>query len=117
MKATNRFVLVLITAPSLAVARRLARAVVSARLAACINLVPRIESHYRWQGKLETGAEVLLLCKTTKAKLRALEAAVLAKHPYDTPEFVVVPLSGGNARYLAWLADAVAPGTGHTARK
>ena len=84
---------------------RLAKAALQARLIACANLIPKIESHYWWQGKIESGAEVLLVLKTQKSKLAALEKLILAKHPYDTPEFLVLPLSAGNKKYLDWLAD------------
>jgi len=104
MKTTINFAIVLVTAPDLKTARALAKAALSARLTACANLVPKIESHYWWQGKIESGAEVLLLFKTQKSKLAALEKLVMAKHPYDTPEFVVVPLTAGNQKYLNWLA-------------
>jgi periplasmic divalent cation tolerance protein len=95
---------VLVTTPDLKTARRLAQSALLARLIACANLVPKVESHYRWQGKLESGAEVLMVMKTRRANLRKLEALVLAKHPYDTPEFVVLGLQSGSAKYLAWLA-------------
>jgi periplasmic divalent cation tolerance protein len=100
-----QFKIVLVTAPDLKTARRLARAALAARLIACANLVPKIESHYRWQGKLERSAEVLMVMKTTQARVAALEKLVVAKHPYDTPEFVVLNLAGGAKKYLAWLAD------------
>ena len=108
MKAARKFSLVLVTAPDLKTARKLARAALAARLIACANLVPKIESHYWWQGKLESSAEVLIVFKTTKTKLKALEKLILAKHPYDTPEFIVVPITAGNKRYLAWLGKSVA---------
>jgi len=108
MKSAAKFALVLVTAPDLKTARRLARFALRARLVACANLIPRLESHYWWRGKLETSAEVLLLFKTTRPHLPALEKLILAKHPYDTPEFIVVPLSGGTARYLKWLGESVA---------
>jgi len=104
MKPATRFAIVLVTAPDLKTARALAKAVLSAGLIACANLVPKIESHYRWQGKIESSAEVLLILKAPKAKLAALEKLVLAKHPYDTPEFLVLPLAAGNGKYLAWLS-------------
>ena len=107
MKFADRFVIVLVTAPDLKIARKLARMALAARLIACANLVPRIESHYWWQEKIESGSEVLLVLKTTRACLVALEKLVLCNHPYDTPEFVVLPLKGGNQRYLDWLSDAV----------
>ncbi len=104
MKPAAKFAVILITTPDLKTARALAKAALSARLIACANLVPKVESHYWWQGKIESGTEVLLVLKTQKSKLAALEKLVLAKHPYDTPEFLVLPLNAGNQRYLDWLA-------------
>jgi periplasmic divalent cation tolerance protein len=106
VKSPDRFCLVLVTAPDLKNARALAKAALTARLIACANLIPKIESHYRWQGKVETSSEVLLLIKTTKAQLSALEKLVLARHPYDTPEFVVVSFAAGSQKYLTWLAGS-----------
>jgi periplasmic divalent cation tolerance protein len=104
MRAAASFALVLVTAPDLRTARALARAALAARLVACVNLVPRIESHYWWKGKLEMGAEVLLLLKSRKSHLASLGKLILKEHPYDTPEFLVVPLGSGTRRYLDWLA-------------
>jgi periplasmic divalent cation tolerance protein len=107
MKSTPKFALVLITAPDLKVARQLAQAALRARLIACANLIPKLESHYWWRGKIETSAEVLLLMKTSRPHLASLEKLILAKHPYETPEFVVMPITAGNQRYLQWLADSL----------
>ena len=107
MKQASNAVSVLVTAPNLDTARVLAKAALSARLAACANLIPQIESHYWWQGKLESGAEVLIIFKTTKAKLKALEKLIIANHPYDTPEFLVLPIIAGNNRYLDWVSGSV----------
>ena len=104
MKPATRFSIVLITAPNLKTARTLAKAMLSAKLIACANLVPQIESHYWWQGKIESDAEVLLVFKTQKSKLAALEKLILARHPYDTPEFLVLSLTAGSKKYLDWLA-------------
>lgn len=104
MKSASRFSIVLVTAPDLKTARALAKAALSARLIACANLVPKIESHYWWQGKIESGTEVLLILKAPKSKLAALEKLLLAKHPYDTPEFLVLPISAGSRKYLDWLS-------------
>jgi len=104
VKSAAQFSLVLVTAPDLKTARSLAKAALQARLIACANLVPRLESHYWWSGKLESATEVLLLLKTPKSKLTALEKLILAQHPYATPEFLVLPLSAGNKKYLAWLS-------------
>ena len=108
MKSAAKFAIVLVTAPDLKIARALAKAALQAKLIACANLVPKIESHYWWQGKIESGAEILLILKTQKSKLAALEKLVLAQHPYDTPEFLVLPLVAGSKKYLDWLA-AVCP--------
>lgn len=105
--AANCYSIVLVTTPDLKTARRLAKAGLAKRLIACANLIPKIESHYWWQGKIETGSEVLLLLKTADSKLGALEKFILAAHPYDTPEFLVTPIKRGNKRYLDWLAKSV----------
>ena len=107
MKQPGKFALALVTAPDMKTARRLGRAALQARLIACANLLSKIESHYWWQGKLERETEVLMVFKTTTRRLAALEKLVVAKHPYDTPEFVVISVAGGNNRYLDWLAGAV----------
>ncbi len=117
MKPGTKFALVLVTTPDLRTARRLARAALKARLVACVNLVPKIESHYWWQGKLESGAEVLLVMKTVATRLPALEKLVLAQHPYDTPEFVVVSLPSGNKRYLDWVTESVRRAPGHPCKR
>jgi periplasmic divalent cation tolerance protein len=100
-------VLVLVTAPNPDTSRALARAALEARLVACANLIPKIESHYWWLGKLDSSAEVLIIFKTTKAKLKALEKLIVAKHPYDTPEFLVLPIIAGNKRYIDWVMESV----------
>jgi periplasmic divalent cation tolerance protein len=106
MKRTAKFAIVLVTAPDLKTARALAKSALQARLIACANLVPKIESHYWWRGKIESGAEVLLVLKTQKSKLAALEKLILAGHPYNTPEFLVLPLSAGGKKYLDWIESS-----------
>jgi periplasmic divalent cation tolerance protein len=106
MKPAAKFSIVLVTTPDLKTARALAKAALSAKLIACANLVPKIESHYLWQGKVEKSPEVLMILKTTKARLADLEKFILAKHPYDTPEFLVLEPSAGAQKYLAWLAES-----------
>jgi len=107
VKTTKAFVAVLVTAPDIKIARRLARDVLRERLVACANLVPKIESHYWWLKEIRSDSEVLLILKTTKAKLPTLEKLILANHPYDTPEFLVLNLSKGSQRYLNWLTESV----------
>ncbi len=107
MRRSGKYFIVLTTAPNQKTARALARAALQNRLIACANLIPKIESHYWWRGRMETSAEVLILMKTTRMRLTALEKLIMTEHPYDTPEFVVLPLTSGNSRYLAWLDDSV----------
>jgi periplasmic divalent cation tolerance protein len=107
MKRTTAFAIALVTAPDLKTARQLARAALEAKLIACANLLPGIESHYWWRGKIERGSEVLLVLKTTQARVGALKAQVLKLHPYETPEFVVLPIADGSKGYLDWLAAAL----------
>ena len=104
MQSAAKFSIVLVTAPNLKTARALARAALQAKLTACANLVPKIESHYWWQGKLESGAEVLMIFKTTRKQVASLEKLILEKHPYDTPEFLALPLASGSKKYLDWLS-------------
>jgi periplasmic divalent cation tolerance protein len=107
MKSAAQFHIVLVTAPNRRIARRLAKSALQARAAACANLVSGIESHYWWKGRVESSAEVLVIFKTAGRHLRRLEKLILDSHPYDTPEFLVLPLAGGNGRYLDWLARSV----------
>ena len=107
MKNAPQFSIVLVTAPNKKVARTLAASALKARLAACANLISPVESHYWWRGKIERSAEVLLIFKTTRRRLAALEKLILQEHPYDTPEFVVLPLLAGSERYLVWLTSNV----------
>ncbi len=107
MPRPTRCQLVLVTSPDLKTARALAKAFLTDRLVACVNLIPKIESHYWWKGRLERGNEVLLVMKTTQARLRALEKRVHELHPYQTPEFLVVPVGRGSAAYLAWIGAEV----------
>jgi periplasmic divalent cation tolerance protein len=107
MKAGKNVAVVLVTAPEMRTARRLARAAVQGRLAACANLLPNLESHYWWQGKLSKSSEVLIVLKTTARKLAALERLIVAAHPYDTPEFVALPVARVNRRYLRWWEQSV----------
>jgi periplasmic divalent cation tolerance protein len=103
MKPAGRYILVLVTAPDLATARRLAGAALEQQLAACANLVPGLESHYRWQGKIESAAEVLVIFKTRRSHRNALEKLVLSNHPYETAEFLVLPITSGSKAYLDWI--------------
>lgn len=106
MKRGGRVRIVLVTCGNLAEARRIARAVVEKRLAACVNIVlGPVESVYRWKNKVETARERLLIIKTTEARLAALEKEVRRSHTYEVPEFLVLGVSGGSREYLEWLTS------------
>lgn len=96
-------IVVFMTAANGEEATRLADMLVGAHLAACVQILPEMESVYRWEGKVERQSEVLLLAKTTQAKFADLEREVLALHSYETPEIVAVPITAGSAPYLDWL--------------
>ncbi|WP_068809592.1 divalent-cation tolerance protein CutA [Thauera phenolivorans] len=97
--------LVLTNLPDAEAAAKLAARLVAQRLVACANVLPGCTSVYRWQGALETTSEVPLLLKTSAARYPALEAAILAAHPYELPEIVAVPVERGLPAYLAWVAS------------
>ena len=104
MKNARQFFIVLVTAPNVKVARRLAKAALEKRLAACANLVPAVESHYWWRGKIERANEILIVFKSVRRHLPALEKLIIERHPYDTPEFLALPIAAGAKGYLDWLA-------------
>ena len=102
---TDKFV-VLVTCSSAAEARRIALAVVKARLAACVNILPgAVTSIYRWKGKVETAHERLILIKTSRKRLAGLRAAIERLHSYDVPELIALPIVAGSPKYLGWLEE------------
>ena len=98
---------VLTTAANAEEARRLARTLVEERLAACATLVPVAESIYRWEGKVETAQETLLLLKTAADRVEALQSRLHSLHSYQTPEFLVLAVAKGSTAYLEWLQAGV----------
>ena len=98
-------VVLLSTASSIEEATTIARLLVEERLAACCNLVPGIRSIYRWEGKVEESQEVLLVIKSLAGQVDALRARLVEIHSYQTPELVVLPVTGGLDSYLQWIAD------------
>lgn len=106
MKRSQALV-VLVTCPSAAVARRLARQLIRRRVAACVNVLPGVESLFRWRGKVDRAREALLVIKTTAARFPALRRDVLAGHPYEVPEIIALPVIAGHAPYLTWVRDSV----------
>jgi periplasmic divalent cation tolerance protein len=104
-RAAMDTLIVLSTLPDRAGALALAGALLERRLAACVNVLAECTSVYRWQGKVETAAEVPILIKTTAERYAALEQAIRELHPYELPEIVAVPIRGGLPGYLQWVAD------------
>ena len=101
-------IVVLLTAANGEEAARLADMLVGAQLAACVQIMPEMESIYRWQGKIERQSEVLLIAKTISSKFADLEREVRALHSYETPEIVALEITAGSAPYLEWLGASVA---------
>jgi periplasmic divalent cation tolerance protein len=99
--------IVLCSAGSEDEARKIARHLVEHRLAACVNIVPRMESIYRWQGKLESSGEWLLLIKTTVEKFPAVRDAIRDLHSYELPECIAISIEDGSSGYLEWIAQSV----------
>ena len=104
MDTPTQALLVIANCPDEACANRIALAVVEAGLAACVNLLPRVQSVYRWLGSIESASEVPLLIKTTAGRYSELETAIRALHPYDVPEIIALPIAQGLPAYLDWLA-------------
>jgi periplasmic divalent cation tolerance protein len=100
-------IVVFMTAPDVEEAGRIAETLVENRLAACVQILPEMESVYRWQGKVERQREVLLIAKTTQSKFEELEKEVRSRHSYETPEIVAFPLTAGSMPYLEWLKMSV----------
>ena len=97
--------IILTTAGSQEEGRKIAHALVERRLAACVNIVPRIESVYRWQGKVETAEEWLLLIKTKVELFERVRGALKELHSYELPECVMLEVSAGSEEYLQWIAE------------
>ncbi len=101
-------IVVLVTCGSLREAKRLAKALVSARLAACVNIsTAPVESVYRWKGSVERATEFLLLVKSTRKRFAGLRRKIERLHSYDVPEIIALPIAEGSAGYLRWLEESV----------
>jgi periplasmic divalent cation tolerance protein len=98
---------VLTTASSQEEARKLANALVERRLAACVNILPKIDSIYRWKDKVEEAQEFLLLIKTTQSAITRLCEAIRELHSYELPECIAIPIEEGSTPYLKWIHDSI----------
>ena len=99
----SQVLVVLVTCPSPAAARRIARALISRRLAACVNVVPGLTSFFWWAGKLARARETLLIIKVPARAFQPLTRAILSLHPYEVPEIVALPVTAGHGAYLRWV--------------
>lgn len=99
--------IVLITCESPGQARKIARALVEARLAACGNILAGVRSIYRWRGRVESAGEALLILKTSRRRFEALCREVERLHSYDTPEIIALPIAAGARKYLAWMEECL----------
>jgi periplasmic divalent cation tolerance protein len=103
----EKVVVILCACPSEATAKLLATGLLEQRLAACVNILPKIRSMYRWQGNIHDDAESLMVIKTTQAGVAGLEVWLARAHPYDVPEIIALPVTSGSANYLDWVRDNV----------
>jgi len=104
----DQALLVLTNVPDLECAQLIARTLVESRLAACVNLLPAVQSIYRWQGQIEEATEITLLIKTTSQHYDSLQQAIVKLHPYDVPEIITTSIVAGYAPYLHWIATETA---------
>lgn len=106
------YCVVYVTTKAMEEGEKIARGLISEHLAACINIVPKVKSIYRWEGNIEEGDEALLIIKTNETLLPLLTKWVLSNHSYSVPEVVALPITGGNEKYLAWIGESVKPSNG-----
>ena len=109
--ADTPHVVVLTTLPADADAAAFATALVEAQLAACVNLLPVMDSVYRWEGGVQRDSERLLIIKTSRERVDRLWQRVRALHPYDVPEYIVLPIVDGNDAYLRWIGESTRTST------
>lgn len=101
------YTIAITTCPNSNVASQIADILVEKRLAACVNIIPAIESVYQWQGKIEHEKESMLVIKTEHQQLKALESQLIKLHPYDVPEFITIPIESGSKAYLEWITASL----------
>jgi periplasmic divalent cation tolerance protein len=107
MASESNFRIMLTTTGSEDEAQKIANALVERRLAACVNIVPQVQSLYRWEGKVESAQEWLLIVKTRSALVKQVEAAITQLHSYELPECIVLNIEGGSDHYLAWMKESL----------
>ncbi|HTE42791.1 MAG TPA: divalent-cation tolerance protein CutA [Steroidobacteraceae bacterium] len=107
MTTKEKVILSVTTLSNQEAAEAFGRGLVEAGVAACVNILPGVRSIYRWEGQVESAAEVLLLIKTTEAKWAELQAVVAESHPYELPELIAIPVCAGSEKYLEWIRHSV----------
>ncbi|XP_049799622.1 protein CutA homolog [Schistocerca nitens] len=105
--ASSAYSAVFVTTPNEEVAKKLAHGLVNKRMAACVNIIPKITSVYMWEGKVNEDTEVLMMIKTKTSRVEDLTSFVKENHPYDVCEVIALPIEKGNAPYLDWINDTV----------
>jgi periplasmic divalent cation tolerance protein len=103
----SKALVIFVTVPTRKEGKRLAMRLVQEGLAACVNIVPGIESHYRWQGRMEKSKELLLLVKSSSSHFKKLEKRIRQLHRYNVPEVLALPVAHGSKPYLSWLKNAL----------
>src|SRR6516165_4165330 len=102
---TKKILLALSTFPDSEIARRISNQLISENFAACANILPAVESIYRWKGNIESGTETLVFFKVSEARQSAFQAKLRSLHPYDVPEIIFVPVASGLPEYLQWVDE------------
>lgn len=103
----TQHLVVLVTCPTRVSARRIAQGLVQKRLAACVNIVPAIESLFFWEGRVDHAKEILLVIKTARHRFEALRKTILSLHPYQVPEIIALPIVVGHPPYLQWVRQSL----------
>ncbi len=106
-EAMTPYRIVLITAPTIECAKKLATGLIEEKLAACVNIIPGIHSVYRWQGQVQEDQEAMLICKTGLEQWEPLQQWVKTNHPYELPEIIQIPISQGLESYLRWIGESL----------
>jgi len=108
MKSRERYAVVFVTVPGRKEGRKIASGIIESRLAACVNIIDKVESHYRWLGKVETAQECLLIIKTKSSLSEKLIGKIRRMHSYSVPEIIFFTVAGGDPHYLEWIGDETA---------
>jgi len=101
----NKFIMIITTVNSDSAAKKIAQALIEEKLAACVNIIPSVTSIFRWEGKVSTESELILIAKSKKKLFDEIKDKILSLHPYKLPEIITVPIVDGSKEYLKWVED------------